>query len=362
MRFPDLLLIYFYPRPPWGGRPSSSSFQSSHVQFLSTPSAGRATLRVTSSYIPLCYFNPRPPRGGRHTLFRLSDRQAQFLSTPSAGRATVYPCCLCGHHAYFYPRPPWGGRQPIYLAGIYDNIFLSTPSVGRVTRQQQAGSHEPSISIHALREEGDDSRLTGRQIRTDISIHALRGEGDAHEGCGGIVAELFLSTPSVGRATTGETVTIEASEFLSTPSVGRATILDEAIKKAIVISIHALRGEGDKGKGESVLVLTISIHALRGEGDGAAAGRRCTTAHFYPRPPRGGRPAPKRKLHLQNQFLSTPSVGRATCAGKRNGGGGQDFYPRPPWGGRPTHAVDQLANIEFLSTPSAGRATNGPPP
>ena len=36
----------------------------------------------------------------------------------------------------------------------------------------------PMISIHALREEGDDHNITG-SIMTLISIHALREEGDS---------------------------------------------------------------------------------------------------------------------------------------------------------------------------------------
>ena len=36
-------------------------------------------------------------------------------------------------------------------------------------------------------------------------------------------------------------------------------------------------------------MLAISIHALREEGDGWAEARAARPAHFYPRPPRGGR-------------------------------------------------------------------------
>ena len=34
-------------------------------------------------------FYPRPPRGGRRDLFKLGSIHAQFLSTPSARRATL---------------------------------------------------------------------------------------------------------------------------------------------------------------------------------------------------------------------------------------------------------------------------------
>ena len=56
----------------------------------------------------------------------------------------------------------------------------------------------------------------------------------------------FQSTPSVGRATILQTCSvIVSSSFQSTPSVGRATPPCEAACALIIISIHALRGEGD---------------------------------------------------------------------------------------------------------------------
>ena len=79
-------------------------------------------------------------------------------------------------------------------------------------------------------------------------------------------------------------------EFLSTPSVGRATDTSGAVVYRYFISIHALRGEGDLLGKQSLLAQVISIHALRGEGDATQA---CDTRQTI-------------------QFLSTPSVGRAT--------------------------------------------------
>ena len=62
-------------------------------------------------------------------------------------------------------------------------------------------------------------------------------------------------------------------KFLSTPSARRAT-LDLVIAAALyVISIHALREEGDFGPAFIVRVAAnISIHALREEGDHGNAG------------------------------------------------------------------------------------------
>ena len=192
-----------------------------------------------------------------------------------------------------------------------------------------------SISIHALREEGDGDllalsnsaalflstpsarRATPASIPTSrtqgISIHALREEGDWDESHAGMVWDEFLSTPSARRAT------------------GRLCL--------------------------TVPIPTISIHALREEGDPSSSPLAIASANFYPRPPRGGR-------H------------RHCTRGHRP----RNFYPRPPRGGRPReqiplwmparisiHALREEGDLpfcpassrrgQFLSTPSARRAT-----
>ena len=100
------------------------------------------------------------------------------------------------------------------------------------------------ISIHALRGEGDRNRPAGCLPRS-ISIHALRGEGDLIQTSRKFRDKLFLSTPSVGRAT---------ARCPESPGPGS-------------ISIHALRGEGDLLGSGYRRARQISIHALRGEGD-----------------------------------------------------------------------------------------------
>ena len=134
---------------------------------------------------------------------------------------------------------------------------------------------------------------------------------------------VFQSTPSVGRATTTfESFGMIEVVFQSTPSVGRAT-KENYVRLAVwVISIHALRGEGDK----TLLlfffcVIMISIHALRGEGDVNDMGDEwdklisihalrgegdynhsfcfsSSSSHFNPRPPWGGRPKESRKSRM----------------------------------------------------------------
>ena len=147
------------------------------------------------------------------------------------------------------------------------------------------------ISIHALRGEGDTNALFMCVSRTDISIHALRGEGDKAEWTCSTKQNPFQSTPSVGRATVSKIKTAQRFLFQSTPSVGRATLscqpfdiieifqstpsVGRATNQLLdkihnhVISIHALRGEGDEAAQTADKFLHISIHALRGEGDGS---------------------------------------------------------------------------------------------
>ena len=73
------------------------------------------------------------------------------------------------------------------LLKVLKVLFLSTPSARRATYQLYKGYRGPkTISIHALREEGDLLRSQPATLGTLISIHALREEGD--------VMSLSLST------------------------------------------------------------------------------------------------------------------------------------------------------------------------
>ena len=100
------------------------------------------------------------------------------------------------------------------------------------------------ISIHALREEGDQRQHHLRR-RRGISIHALREEGDPAVYNAMLTACKFLSTPSARRATHDLAGLREVGVFLSTPSARRATDLPVDCHGSRDISIHALREEGD---------------------------------------------------------------------------------------------------------------------
>ncbi len=80
-------------------------------------------------------------------------------------------------------------------------------------------------------------------------------------------------------------------KFLSTPSARRATRCGAAcFHLPDMISIHALREEGDEIAFHTYRQYGISIHALREEGDIGHLILQTGFDDFYPRPPRGGRP------------------------------------------------------------------------
>ena len=148
--------VYFYPRPPYGGRPLTSDRFSIFTSFLSTPSVRRATvweyleLEIYGHFYPRppyggrqrlgdvaqgdAHFYPRPPYGGRPGTVYAVGAAYEFLSTPSVRRATVVFLLCVLNQLNFYPRPPYGGRRFKLRLRKKRFIFLSTPSVRRATR------------------------------------------------------------------------------------------------------------------------------------------------------------------------------------------------------------------------------------
>ena len=195
---------------------------------------------------------------------------------------------------YFYPRPPRGGRltwEIVAAACI-------------------------SISIHALREEGDPRRLR----RCLLPCH-------------------FYPRPPRGGRPFNKRMRDEVGKFLSTPSARRATSKVEDWEKHMIISIHALREEGDLEAARNGPCLenfyprpprggrpfrfallyddiTISIHALREEGDARdLAGDNTNTISIHALREEGDPFVTGRSTVLM-LFLSTPSARRATCGGR----------------------------------------------
>ena len=192
----------FYPRPPRGGRRRGSA-----------PCSGAR------------HFYPRPPRGGRPGVSVFLIPWLKFLSTPSARRATRGMRRGSPGLRNFYPRPPRGGRLCFNVLFCEQLQFLSTPSARRATwvlsmtptssryfypRPPRGGRHYgcalpedlEKISIHALREEGDLSVILAlAELKSNFYPRPPRG-GRLISAMKSLPEVKFLSTPSARRATT----------------------------------------------------------------------------------------------------------------------------------------------------------------
>ena len=242
---PSWKAVYFYPRPPRGGRPIPSPALTLPGVFLPTPSARRATGADSSDSISIKVFLPTPS-ARRATLAKagIATSDRLFLPTPSARRATwscasrstrwsnFYPRPPRGGRPNppptawearnFYPRPPRGGRLELFLFLHDTRIFLPTPSARRATECFFGAFVHFGISIHALREEGDG--VTSCTPESNWYFYPRPPRGGRHCGlCAGAIRQIFLSTPSARRATPRR----------------------KAHYPGFLISIHALREEGD---------------------------------------------------------------------------------------------------------------------
>ena len=203
---------------------------------------------------PYTHFYPRPPRGGRLTGF------------PS----------LCRRMSNFYPRPPRGGR--LIVTESIENYFHI-------------------ISIHALLAEGD-ARADGQRDRADHFYPRPPRGGRPLTARQILPASDFYPRPPRGGRQEQRCGMILHPIFLSTPSSRRATARGKLRACGRGISIHALLAEGDLDHAAPPSAFLIFLST--------PSARRATTfllnkvehrLNFYPRPPRGGRPAglPARK-------------------------------------------------------------------
>ena len=168
-----------------------------------------------------------------------------------------------------------------------------------------------SISIHALREEGDGRGSGSVQKKTNfyprpprggrpsetlspVAMHSYfyprpprggrrgrqqalkltsyfyprppRGGRRTHPASSGRAGDFYPRPPRGGRPSLAHLL-IKPVRFLSTPSARRATRNPGFMWRTSGISIHALREEGDAVSRTIMRPFCISIHALREEGD-----------------------------------------------------------------------------------------------
>ncbi len=281
-----------------------------------------------------------------------------FLSTPSARRATTaYQRQTCSD-TDFYPRPPRGGRPFVSLVDKAANKFLSTPSARRATSRARLFDGREDISIHALREEGDNSFQCSQSSRLDFYPRPPRGGRLRLPWCRCSVADFYPRPPRGGRLTS------------ALPSPQKAGI-----------SIHALREEGDR-KRHWTVGTDPDFYPRPPRGGRLHLDFRCFCffSDFYPRPPRGGRPLPVFpedsvwciSIHALREegdsffalsatgnaaFLSTPSARRATPTIQRSGCVASISIHALREEGDVGAAIARHGVTQFLSTPSARRAT-----
>ena len=146
--------------------------------------------------------------------------------------------------------------------------------------------------------------------------------------------------------------------FQSTPSVGRATQAIRCRQVRAAISIHALRGEGDVSKvQDGKALLKISIHALRGEGDeGWENARGCKIISIHALRGEGDLPIWSRKTVDGISIHALRGEGDTLVDGIV---ANLDPFQSTPSVGRATSSFPRcdFPFKTFQSTPSVGRAT-----
>ena len=241
---------------------------------------------------------------------------------------------LALHRAHFNPQSPRGERPPSLVKLIASAI----------------------ISIHALREEGDVPPPAPSPAGAGFQSTPSARRATRRCGCRSRPGSDFNPRPPRGGRRPRPRPAALSAKFQSTPSARRATMPSPYSRNVLLISIHALREEGDLWLPRIRRPDTISIHALREEGDARRYGTDAGAGNFNPRPPRGGRRDCGDRFVFLSEFQSTPSARRATLNFLHTSGdrdisihalreeGDQRlwclqacdgyFNPRPPRGGR----------------------------
>ena len=258
-------------------------------------------------------FYPRPPRGGRRIPGAAPADGRQFLSTPSARRATHFFFGPVQHLAISIHalreegdlrQPGCAGHSgPISIHALREEgdrffgrlrrffkQFLSTPSARRATLSFQPNFVLEKISIHALREEGDAASFPAWYADCNFYPRPPRGGRRAYRTAAHNKA-VFLSTPSARRATPrGARVVVTGWNFYPRPPRG------------------GRHGEWEKELDAQKFLSTPSARRA------TLSESRCSSfrQYFYPRPPRGGRRRHYGARPKAHGFLSTPSARRAT--------------------------------------------------
>ena len=348
--------IGFYPRHPRGWRRGKVFRVCIGSKFLSTPPSRVATADRGNQLGEARFLSTPPSRVATRSL-QFPARSCWFLSTPPSRVATLSasstaPATSVSIHATI----AGGDRRPCRVYNPVDVSIHATLAGGDVAAARLLGrdreflSTPPSRVATALR--------PGRSLLALVSIHATLAGGDVFHFVRADNVIGFLSTPPSRVATRRVIDDGSYLSFLSTPPSRVATILSVMLPQVAAVSIHATLAGGDASTASNMSAwhrfyprhprgwrrgntcgpgakLTVSIHATLAGGDGkplwpcgmntlflsTPPSRVATVRHiagliwiasFYPRHPRGWRPA-----------LCCISGNSSAC-----------FYPRHPRGWR----------------------------
>ena len=245
--------------------PSSPAFK---VSILSLRAEGDGRLpRLKASF---SWFQSSPSGRRETPLVRQDPAFFLFQSSPSGRRETDFPMRKRRRNAVsILSLRAEGDTSRRFRAPIRWSFNPLPPGGGRPVEQVLDAS-VIAVSILSLRAEGDMFGRKSNKRKELVSILSLRAEGDIRAECIKGLEELFQSSPSGRRETSG-------TRFLpGCPDV----------------SILSLRAEGDLTRFDISALKDVSILSLRAEGDNAIRG------------------AARRFL----LFQSSPSGRRETCS------------------------------------------------
>ena len=240
--------------------------QPSPLEFLSTPSARRATRRGRPGYarrrisihalreegdlasswmqwVPPISIHALREEGDSHCMW-IRACFLRFLSTPSARRATQCATGTGCHQSNFYPRPPRGGRLPRSTTPAPPTNFYPRPPRGG-RRSRRYGPHDPHYFYPRPPRGGRRSGCCSPRHASDhFYPRPPRGGRRRSRPIRPLIIDFYPRPPRGGRPRESLPVSLPQS-FLSTPSARRATTVLDCQPADLLISIHALREEGD---------------------------------------------------------------------------------------------------------------------
>ena len=214
------------------------------------------------------------------------------------------------------------------------------------------------ISIHALRVEGDFLMYIASTAE-EISIHALRVEGDDIDAVlTAAVPDFYPRPPGGGRLSVHSKSKIQKHFYPRPPGGGR--LASGSAGRSYVSNFYPRPPGGGRRRvaiyGRRCWI--ISIHALRVEGDNVLFLATIKLSYFYPRPPGGGR---QRAFfsHDQALFISIHALRVEGDNDARVGLPLKNTFLSTPSGWRATGLPNtRRQSVRFLSTPSGWRATS----